>query len=172
MLISEETFEAIEKWLQLDRIYQENCQKLTMVLSYWRNNIVIRSTLTEKYIYPNNNWVIQDYQTAISSAITELILEYNIFEGKVAKCSDQREEKLIGIAQRLRVEFSGLTFIVDKYRGVIFIDIGTGDFCLTKGVAPVWIPYVGLCFGGEYTNLNCNPWGTTYEKLVELSNLV
>ena len=50
----------------------------------------------------------------------------------------------------------------------IWLEVRPGENQRTVGIAPVWIPYVGLAHGGEYPNPRANPMATNEAELLEL----
>jgi hypothetical protein len=60
--------------------------------------------------------------------------------------------------------------VIAAYRSwyEIWLEIRPGENQRTVGRSPVWIPYVGLAHGGEYTNPKANPMATNEEELIQL----
>jgi hypothetical protein len=94
---------------------------------------------------------------------------------------DQAKEQLV--KEEVAVQEAAANALVKKYQNSfryplrvaayrsyyeIWIEVRPGENQRTIGRAPIWIPYVGLAYGGEYSNPKANPMATSEDELIDI----
>jgi hypothetical protein len=163
----------IEQYIlnQIDiKKYRDTDRMIDVLIGFWKN-IEIKCAFVPpyiRYIDRQDSWGLIDYQNHLDRIVADLIVEADQVKQKNRLRRDEVFAELDAIVKILAIEFPTLKYTINAHACRIFIEAG-GENMQSVGRAPIWVPYVGLAFGGVFPNPNCNPCGYELNTLRELS---